>query len=150
MLESVSQYGDTYADMCLSDDLFCNTPLLYSNKTNDHNFFSSKCNIADLKSVSATLLSYCLCLLIIFCLLNISKQKIIQLKLRALRFFFRLKNVLPAVKPCTYMSVVQVTEDDVLDVLETVLQSHMSSPSTRGFALTATMKLSTRITENVE
>lgn len=48
------------------------------------------------------------------------------------------------------MSVVQVTEDYVLDVLETVLQSHMSSPSTRGFALTATMKLSTRITENVE
>uniref|UniRef100_A0A669CBG4 AP-1 complex subunit gamma n=1 Tax=Oreochromis niloticus TaxID=8128 RepID=A0A669CBG4_ORENI len=43
-----------------------------------------------------------------------------------------------------------VTEDDVLDVLETVLQSHMSFPSTRGFALTATMKLSTRITENVD
>uniref|UniRef100_A0A8C8JF53 AP-1 complex subunit gamma n=1 Tax=Oncorhynchus tshawytscha TaxID=74940 RepID=A0A8C8JF53_ONCTS len=36
--------------------------------------------------------------------------------------------------------------DDVLDALETVLQSHMSSPATRGFALTATMKLSTRIT----
>uniref|UniRef100_A0A8D3AUR3 AP-1 complex subunit gamma n=1 Tax=Scophthalmus maximus TaxID=52904 RepID=A0A8D3AUR3_SCOMX len=44
----------------------------------------------------------------------------------------------------------QVTEDDALDALETVLQSHMSSPATRGFALTATMKLSTRITENVD
>lgn len=44
----------------------------------------------------------------------------------------------------------QVSEDDVLDALETVLQSHMSSPATRGFALTATMKLSTRITDNVE
>lgn len=44
----------------------------------------------------------------------------------------------------------QVTEDDVLDALETVLQSHMSSPATRAFALTATMKLSTRITNNVE
>uniref|UniRef100_A0A671QUV1 AP-1 complex subunit gamma-1-like n=1 Tax=Sinocyclocheilus anshuiensis TaxID=1608454 RepID=A0A671QUV1_9TELE len=43
-----------------------------------------------------------------------------------------------------------VTEDDVLDALETVLQSHMSSPATRGFALTATMKLSTRITDNVD
>uniref|UniRef100_A0A673XIN0 AP-1 complex subunit gamma n=1 Tax=Salmo trutta TaxID=8032 RepID=A0A673XIN0_SALTR len=40
--------------------------------------------------------------------------------------------------------------DDVLDALETVLQSHMSSPATRGFALTATMKLSTRITHNVD
>lgn len=46
--------------------------------------------------------------------------------------------------------IIQVTEDDVLDALETVLQSHMSSPATRGFALTATMKLSTRITDNVE
>ncbi|XP_030607578.1 AP-1 complex subunit gamma-like 2 [Archocentrus centrarchus] len=51
---------------------------------------------------------------------------------------------------CQEMEPVQVTEDDVLDVLEVVLQSHMSSPSTRGFALTATMKLSTRITENVD
>uniref|UniRef100_A0A669CSJ2 AP-1 complex subunit gamma n=1 Tax=Oreochromis niloticus TaxID=8128 RepID=A0A669CSJ2_ORENI len=73
-----------------------------------------------------------------------------QLKVWAPCFFFKLKNVLSAFKPCTYMSVVQVTEDDVLDVLETVLQSHMSFPSTRGFALTATMKLSTRITENVD
>ncbi|KAL7386113.1 hypothetical protein ABVT39_004102 [Epinephelus coioides] len=51
---------------------------------------------------------------------------------------------------CQETEPVQVTEDDVLDALETVLQSHMSSPGTRGFALTATMKLSTRITENVE
>uniref|UniRef100_A0AAX7V0B5 GAE domain-containing protein n=1 Tax=Astatotilapia calliptera TaxID=8154 RepID=A0AAX7V0B5_ASTCA len=51
---------------------------------------------------------------------------------------------------CQETEPVQVTEDYVLDVLETVLQSHMSSPSTRGFALTATMKLSTRITENVD
>ncbi|KTG37481.1 hypothetical protein cypCar_00008318 [Cyprinus carpio] len=51
---------------------------------------------------------------------------------------------------CEEIEPVQVTEDDVLDALETVLQSHMSSPATRGFALTATMKLSTRITDNVE
>ncbi|KAM3850207.1 AP-1 complex subunit gamma-like 2 [Diretmus argenteus] len=51
---------------------------------------------------------------------------------------------------CEETEPVQVTEDDVLDALETVLQSHMSSPATRGFALTATMKLSTRITDNVD
>uniref|UniRef100_A0A672HSE2 AP-1 complex subunit gamma n=1 Tax=Salarias fasciatus TaxID=181472 RepID=A0A672HSE2_SALFA len=51
---------------------------------------------------------------------------------------------------CQEAEPVQVSEDDVLDALETVLQSHMSSPATRGFALTATMKLSTRITENVD
>lgn len=51
---------------------------------------------------------------------------------------------------CQETEPVQVTEDDVLDALETVLQSHMSSPATRGFALTATMKLSTRITDNVD
>ncbi|KAI3375291.1 hypothetical protein L3Q82_021793 [Scortum barcoo] len=51
---------------------------------------------------------------------------------------------------CQEIEPVQVTEDDVLDALETVLQSHMSSPATRGFALTATMKLSTRITDNVD
>uniref|UniRef100_A0A6Q2Y4F8 AP-1 complex subunit gamma n=1 Tax=Esox lucius TaxID=8010 RepID=A0A6Q2Y4F8_ESOLU len=51
---------------------------------------------------------------------------------------------------CEETEPVQVTEDDVLDALETVLQSHMSSPATRGFALTATMKLSTRITHNVD
>ncbi|KAJ8336573.1 hypothetical protein SKAU_G00377930 [Synaphobranchus kaupii] len=51
---------------------------------------------------------------------------------------------------CEETEPVQVTEDDVLDALETVLQSHMSAPATRGFALTATMKLSTRITHNVD
>uniref|UniRef100_A0A8C2Q1P6 AP-1 complex subunit gamma n=1 Tax=Cyprinus carpio TaxID=7962 RepID=A0A8C2Q1P6_CYPCA len=51
---------------------------------------------------------------------------------------------------CEEIEPVQVTEDDILDALETVLQSHMSSPATRGFALTATMKLSTRITDNVD
>ncbi|XP_061791844.1 AP-1 complex subunit gamma-like 2 [Nerophis lumbriciformis] len=51
---------------------------------------------------------------------------------------------------CQEMEPVEVTEDSVLDALETVLQSHMSTPVTRGFALTATMKLSTRITENVD
>uniref|UniRef100_A0A8C5B7P2 Adaptor related protein complex 1 subunit gamma 2 n=1 Tax=Gadus morhua TaxID=8049 RepID=A0A8C5B7P2_GADMO len=51
---------------------------------------------------------------------------------------------------CEETEPIQVTEDDILDALETVLQSHMSSPATRGFALTATMKLSTRITENVD
>uniref|UniRef100_A0A671XHL7 AP-1 complex subunit gamma n=1 Tax=Sparus aurata TaxID=8175 RepID=A0A671XHL7_SPAAU len=51
---------------------------------------------------------------------------------------------------CQETEPVQVSEDDVLDALETVLQSHMSSPATRGFALTATMKLSTRITDNVD
>uniref|UniRef100_A0A8C2XMY2 AP-1 complex subunit gamma n=1 Tax=Cyclopterus lumpus TaxID=8103 RepID=A0A8C2XMY2_CYCLU len=51
---------------------------------------------------------------------------------------------------CQETEPVQVTEDDALDALETVLQSHMSSPATRGFALTATMKLSTRITDNVD
>uniref|UniRef100_A0A674PBY5 AP-1 complex subunit gamma n=1 Tax=Takifugu rubripes TaxID=31033 RepID=A0A674PBY5_TAKRU len=52
--------------------------------------------------------------------------------------------------PCQEMDPAQVSENDVLDALETVLQSHMSSPATRGFALTATMKLSTRITDNVD
>ncbi|XP_028282937.1 AP-1 complex subunit gamma-like 2 isoform X2 [Parambassis ranga] len=51
---------------------------------------------------------------------------------------------------CQETEPVQVSEDDILDALETVLQSHMSSPTTRGFALTATMKLSTRITDNVD
>ncbi|XP_034038598.1 AP-1 complex subunit gamma-like 2 isoform X1 [Thalassophryne amazonica] len=51
---------------------------------------------------------------------------------------------------CQEIEPLQVTEEDVLDALETVLQSHMSSPATRGFALTATMKLSTRITDNVD
>lgn len=51
---------------------------------------------------------------------------------------------------CQEIEPMQVNENDVLDALETVLQSHMSSPATRGFALTATMKLSTRINENVD
>ncbi|XP_058251719.1 AP-1 complex subunit gamma-like 2 [Hemibagrus wyckioides] len=51
---------------------------------------------------------------------------------------------------CDDIEPLQVTEDDVLDALETVLQSHMSSSITRGFALTAIMKLSTRITANVD
>ncbi|KAB5579850.1 hypothetical protein PHYPO_G00199690 [Pangasianodon hypophthalmus] len=51
---------------------------------------------------------------------------------------------------CEDTEPMQVTEDDVLDALETVLQSHMSAPATRGFALTAIMKLSTRITANVD
>ncbi|XP_075876683.1 AP-1 complex subunit gamma-like 2 [Nelusetta ayraudi] len=51
---------------------------------------------------------------------------------------------------CQETEPIQVSEDDVLDALETVLQSHMSSPATRGFALTATMKLSTRIIDNVD
>uniref|UniRef100_A0AAR2LNZ3 AP-1 complex subunit gamma n=1 Tax=Pygocentrus nattereri TaxID=42514 RepID=A0AAR2LNZ3_PYGNA len=51
---------------------------------------------------------------------------------------------------CDEIEPMQVTEDDVLDVLETILQSHMSSPTSRGFALTAIMKLSTRITNNID
>ncbi|XP_041436118.1 AP-1 complex subunit gamma-1 isoform X2 [Xenopus laevis] len=37
-----------------------------------------------------------------------------------------------------------VSEDDVLDVLEGILQSHISLPNTRAYTLTAIMKLSTR------
>lgn len=66
MLESVSQYGDTYADMCLSDDLFCSMFLLYSNKTNDHNFFSGKCNIADLKRLKKVLVQHYLVTVCVF------------------------------------------------------------------------------------
>ncbi|XP_061549539.1 AP-1 complex subunit gamma-like 2 isoform X1 [Phycodurus eques] len=51
---------------------------------------------------------------------------------------------------CQEMEPIEVTADSVLDALETVLQSHMSTPATRGFALTATMKLSTRINDNVD
>ncbi|XP_051944713.1 AP-1 complex subunit gamma-like 2 [Hippocampus zosterae] len=51
---------------------------------------------------------------------------------------------------CQEMEPIEVTADSVLDALETVLQSHMSTPTTRGFALTATMKLSTRINDNVD
>ncbi|XP_063769660.1 AP-1 complex subunit gamma-like 2 isoform X1 [Pseudophryne corroboree] len=45
---------------------------------------------------------------------------------------------------------VQVTEDDVLDVLEGILQSHISLPSTRAYTLTAIMKLSTRFENGVD
>lgn len=38
----------------------------------------------------------------------------------------------------------KVTEDEVLDVLEGLLVSNLSTPVTRGYALTAIMKLSTR------
>ncbi|XP_066578988.1 AP-1 complex subunit gamma-like 2 isoform X2 [Amia ocellicauda] len=51
---------------------------------------------------------------------------------------------------CEEIEPIQVTEDEVLDAMETVLQSHMSSPATRAFALTAIMKLSTRITDNID
>lgn len=39
----------------------------------------------------------------------------------------------------------KVEEEDVLALLEKVLQSHMSLPATRGYAITALMKLSTRL-----
>ncbi|XP_043566085.1 AP-1 complex subunit gamma-1-like isoform X2 [Chiloscyllium plagiosum] len=42
-------------------------------------------------------------------------------------------------------SQVQVTEDEVLDVLEKILQSSLSALTTREYALTAIMKLSTRL-----
>ncbi|XP_048464139.1 AP-1 complex subunit gamma-1-like [Rhincodon typus] len=42
-------------------------------------------------------------------------------------------------------SPVQVTEDEVLDVLEKILQSSLSALTTREYALTAIMKLSTRL-----
>ncbi|KAE8633503.1 hypothetical protein XENTR_v10001898 [Xenopus tropicalis] len=45
---------------------------------------------------------------------------------------------------------VKVTEDDVLDVLEGILQSHISLPNTRAYTLTAIMKLSTRFTRCVD
>lgn len=38
----------------------------------------------------------------------------------------------------------KVTEDEVLDVLEGLLVSNLSTPVTRGYSLTAIMKLSTR------
>ncbi|XP_059129603.1 AP-1 complex subunit gamma-like 2 isoform X2 [Peromyscus eremicus] len=39
----------------------------------------------------------------------------------------------------------QVEEEEVLALLEKVLQSHVSLPATRGYAITALMKLSTRL-----
>ncbi|KAJ8249217.1 hypothetical protein GJAV_G00232440 [Gymnothorax javanicus] len=46
---------------------------------------------------------------------------------------------------CEEEEPIQVTEDEVLDVLEGLLMSNLSSPVTRGYALTAIMKLSTRL-----
>ncbi|XP_069881615.1 AP-1 complex subunit gamma-like 2 isoform X1 [Dipodomys merriami] len=46
---------------------------------------------------------------------------------------------------CEDTEPLQVEEEDILALLETVLQSHMSLPATRGYALTALMKLSTRL-----
>ncbi|XP_077155422.1 AP-1 complex subunit gamma-like 2 isoform X2 [Ranitomeya variabilis] len=51
---------------------------------------------------------------------------------------------------CDEEEAIQVTEDDVLDVLEGVLQSHISLPSTRAYTLTAIMKLSTRFNTAVD
>ncbi|XP_006144590.1 AP-1 complex subunit gamma-like 2 isoform X1 [Tupaia chinensis] len=45
---------------------------------------------------------------------------------------------------CEDIEPLQVEEEEVLALLEKVLQSHMSLPATRGYALTALMKLSTR------
>ncbi|XP_043935483.1 AP-1 complex subunit gamma-1 [Protopterus annectens] len=45
---------------------------------------------------------------------------------------------------CEEDEPIQVTEDEVLDILESILISNMSVSVTRGYALTAIMKLSTR------
>ncbi|XP_004698540.1 AP-1 complex subunit gamma-like 2 isoform X1 [Echinops telfairi] len=45
---------------------------------------------------------------------------------------------------CEETEPLQVEEEEVLALLERVLQSHLSLPATRGYALTALMKLSTR------
>uniref|UniRef100_A0A8C4U5T4 AP-1 complex subunit gamma n=1 Tax=Falco tinnunculus TaxID=100819 RepID=A0A8C4U5T4_FALTI len=47
---------------------------------------------------------------------------------------------------CEEEEPIQATEDEVLDILESVLISNMSASVTRGYALTAIMKLSTRFT----
>ncbi|XP_005377123.1 PREDICTED: AP-1 complex subunit gamma-like 2 isoform X2 [Chinchilla lanigera] len=46
---------------------------------------------------------------------------------------------------CEETEPLQVEEEEVVALLEKVLQSHMSLPATRGYALTALMKLSTRL-----
>uniref|UniRef100_U3JIW1 AP-1 complex subunit gamma n=1 Tax=Ficedula albicollis TaxID=59894 RepID=U3JIW1_FICAL len=51
---------------------------------------------------------------------------------------------------CEEEEPIQVTEDEVLDILESVLISNMSASVTRGYALTAIMKLSTRFTCTVK
>ncbi|XP_061336000.1 AP-1 complex subunit gamma-1-like isoform X3 [Pezoporus flaviventris] len=50
---------------------------------------------------------------------------------------------------CEEEPPIQVTEDEVLDILESILMSNMSASVTRGYILTAIMKLSTRFTCNV-
>ncbi|XP_002732837.2 AP-1 complex subunit gamma-1 [Saccoglossus kowalevskii] len=45
---------------------------------------------------------------------------------------------------------IQVTEDEVVDILEKIIQSTVSLPITKQFVLTALMKLSTRFTVAVE
>ncbi|KAM4708779.1 AP-1 complex subunit gamma-like 2 isoform 1-T5 [Discoglossus pictus] len=50
---------------------------------------------------------------------------------------------------CEEEEPVQVTEEEVLDVMEGVLQSHISLPSTRAYTLTAIMKLSTRFKDTI-
>ncbi|KAM3940239.1 AP-1 complex subunit gamma-like 2 [Leptodactylus fuscus] len=50
---------------------------------------------------------------------------------------------------CDEEEAIQVTEDDVLDILEGILQSHISLPSTRAYTLTAIMKLSTRFNNTI-
>uniref|UniRef100_A0A673MHJ6 AP-1 complex subunit gamma n=1 Tax=Sinocyclocheilus rhinocerous TaxID=307959 RepID=A0A673MHJ6_9TELE len=47
---------------------------------------------------------------------------------------------------CEEEEPIQVSEDEVLDVLEGLLVSNLSTPVTRGYSLTAIMKLSTRFT----
>ncbi|XP_057641683.1 AP-1 complex subunit gamma-like 2 [Chionomys nivalis] len=46
---------------------------------------------------------------------------------------------------CEETEPLQVEEEEVLALLEKVLQSHLSLPATRAYALTALMKLSTRL-----
>ncbi|XP_058039084.1 AP-1 complex subunit gamma-like 2 [Ahaetulla prasina] len=46
---------------------------------------------------------------------------------------------------CDEVEPQQVDAEDMLSLLERVLQSHLSLPSTRGYALTALMKLGTRL-----
>ncbi|XP_069491572.1 AP-1 complex subunit gamma-1 isoform X2 [Ambystoma mexicanum] len=50
---------------------------------------------------------------------------------------------------CEEEEPIQVMEDEVLDILESVLISNMSTPVTRGYALTAIMKNSTRFNNTV-
>lgn len=45
----------------------------------------------------------------------------------------------------TRCPLLKVEEEEVLALLEKVLQSHLSLPATRAYALTALMKLSTRL-----